>query len=335
MFFYKGSKIFFILFLIMRFLIIQPSWDHSEILCSLLYFIKKGNHKVKIIYDWTHPEGNYLDYFCSLNGFGDDVKINYKSPKHHIKDFQNSHKIIFVDEIHLKKFFNKNIFNKFKNKIYTFNHLTKDVPYDIKVICLGIIPYNRCINANKFLIGPIFDPGNDKIKKNMNNKKKYLIVGNPNYRKLIFLEKLPSEIIDNIEINFVVRKPLDKKLHKNINILTNVSTDKLIELIIQTDYVITLFKNDSVYHKDRISGIVPLAFSFGKPLIMDRKYSGFNKLYRFNKITYKNSFTYFKNVLLESMNLSNFDYINCVEDTIQYRDIQITEQYLNFNLVFN
>ena len=64
----------------MKFLIVQPCWDHTEILGALLYYIKENNHELKILYDWSHPEGNYLDYYCELFGFGDDVKYNYKSP---------------------------------------------------------------------------------------------------------------------------------------------------------------------------------------------------------------------------------------------------------------
>ena len=315
----------------MRFVLIQPSWDHSEILSSILYFIKKGNHKVKIIYDWSHPEGNYLDYFCDLIGFGDNVKINYKSPKHHIRDFTNAHKIIFVDEIHLKKFLSKNIFINMLPKMYTFNHVTKNIPWDINVLSLGNIPFNRCLNTNKFLVNNLYNPNiNTEIK--LNDKKKYLIVGNPKHRELSFLERLDDKL--DIEINFVVRSPLE--INKPfLKIHTNLSTEKLIKLIEEVDFVITLCKKDSVYHKDRISGIVPFAISFGKPLIMDKQYQKLTGCICNEKLVYDNKFTDFRRKINYSCNMKNIEYKNNVKKIIKYRDIKITEQYLNFNLLFN
>ena len=316
----------------MRFVIIQPSWDHSEILSSLLYFIKKSGNQVKIIYDWSHPEGNYLDYFCDLIGFDDSVKINYKSPKHHIRDFIKAHKIIFVDEIHLKKFLNKQVFRNMLPKMYTFNHLTKKIEYDIKVLSLGKIPFNRCLNSNKYLVNNLYNPNIENNYKIENRNKKYLIVGNPKYRELSYLERLDDNL--DIEINFVVRRPLEinkpfLKIHQDL------STEKLIELIEETDFIITLFKNDSVYHKDRISGIVPFAISFGKPLIMDNEYQQLTGCLGDNNLVYKNSFTDFRRKLKYSMEMKNNEYSKMVKNMIDNRNIKIVEQYLNFNLIFN
>ncbi|ADO67286.1 hypothetical protein crov253 [Cafeteria roenbergensis virus] len=313
----------------MRFVIVQPSWDHSEILTSLLYFIKNNNHQVKIIYDWSHPEGNYLDYLCNLNGFDDSIKINYKSPKFHVKNLQNAHKIIFVDEIHLKKFLSKQTFRNMIHKMYTFNHITKKINWDIKVLNLGLIPFNRCINTNKFLVNNLYNPQID-IKYKLNPIKKYLIVGNPSYRELSFLEKLNDNL--NIEINFVVRKPLEinkpfLKIHQNL------STTKLIEMIRDTDFILTLFKTNSVYHKDRISGIIPFAISFGKPIITDKTYNDLTK--SSNNLIYTNTFDNFKNIIDTTINMSNNTYSNLVKNIIKYRDNKIIEQYLNFNLIFN
>jgi hypothetical protein len=320
----------------MRFLIVQPCWDHSEILASLLYFIKQSNHQVKIIYDWSHPEGNYLDYYIELFGFEENVKINYRSPKYHIQDVVKANKVIFVDEIHLKKFLSKGVYLEMIHKYYTINHLTKMIPYEIKVLSLGIVPFNRCINQNKTLINSFYNPKDENIKKNLNSGKiKYLIVGTPKFRRINFLEKLSEEVDNlNIEINYVVRQELDVKFKKYVNILTNVSTNNLIELIKDCDYIITLFNKNSVYHQDRISGIIPFAISFGKPVIMDIEFSELIKIPTDKRLIYNNSFLNFKKKIIESQNIDENDYTKMVEEIIKYRDIKITEQYLNFHLLF-
>jgi len=316
----------------MRFVIIQPSWDHSEILSSLLFFIKKANYQVKIIYDWSHPEGNYLDYLCELLGFGDNIKINYKSPKHHIRDLETAHKIIFVDEIHLKKFFSKGVFIKMINKCYTFNHLTKKILYDIKVLSLGVIPYTRCINEKKYLVNSYYNPKNSiKI---LNNKIiKFLIVGNPKERNLKWLEHLPQR--DNYLIYFIHRKDIEIN-HPNVIVKKNLATNELINLIDKIDYIITLFKENSCYYKDRISGILPYAISFGKPIIMDTKFNEINKFYFIeNKLVYENNLINFLKIFEQILELDNNKYQNYCEKILKYRDSKISEQYLNFHLIFN
>lgn len=314
----------------MRFLIVQPCWDHSEILASLLYFIKKNGHQVKIIYDWSHPEGNYLDYYCNLFGFDDNVKYNYKSPKFHIKAFTNAHKIIFVDEIHLRKFMSKTVYKNLINKCYTFNHISKNIPYNIKIFSLGTIPFNYCINTSKYLVNSFYNP-KIEIKTKLENKKKYLIVGNPKYREVSFLEKLEDNL--DIEINFVVRKPLEIT-KPFIKVHLDLSTDKLLELIKETDFIITLFKKDCVYYKDRISGIVPFAISFGKPLIMDKKYQQLTEYKSDDELIYDNNFTNFEMIIKNSIKMKSDKYKNIVEKIIDYRDKQIMEQYLNWHLIF-
>lgn len=314
----------------MKFLIIQPSWDHSEVLASLLYYIKKSNNTVKIIYDWSKPQGNYLDYYCNLIGFTDDVKINYKSPKHHIKEFSKANKIIFVDEIHLKKFLQKQVFFDMIHKIYTFNHLTQKINWNVKSFSLGKLPFDRCINKDKFLINSYFCP--KRINKKLNNIKKYIIVGNPEYRHIDYLNKLGK--INGIEIVFVVRNDCNIT-NKNITILKNLSTINLLQHLYESDFVVTLFKNDTVYHNDRISGIIPFAISFCKPIITDEKYYLVSGMDLNDVILYKNTYINFKKVILNTKNINNEDYQNMVDNIIKYRNTNIMSQYLNFNNIFN
>jgi hypothetical protein len=315
----------------MRFLIIQPSWDHSEILASLLYFIKQANLQVKIIYDWSHPEGNYLDYYCELFGFEDKVKINFKTPKHHIEDVVNAHKVIFVDEVHLRKFLSKNVFLQMMNKFYTFNHVSKKLLYDIKTLHLGLVPYNFCQNTKKTLVNSFYNPNNQF--KNLDNKLiKFLIVGNPNERNIEWLNYLPKR--DNYIIYFVHRK-VSEINHPNIIVKENLPTNDLIKLINETDYLITLFKEKSCYHRDRISGIVPFGISFGKPILMDQEYNELNQFTFIDKeLIYQNNLTNFIKIFENILEIKAEKYKNFSENIIKYRDVKITEQYLNFHLLF-
>lgn len=319
----------------MKLLLIQPSWDHSEIVGSIFNYCKKSENELTIIYNWGKPEGNYMDYYINL--FNLEVrKINYRSPKYHIKEFKKADFVIFIDEVHLKKFLSKRVYQEMINKYFTFNHVSKTIPYNIKVLTLGLVPYQRCVNEKKFLINSYFNPKDENLKIKLNSgKKKYLIVGTPKYRRIPFLEKLSNEVDNlNIEINYVLRENLEIKFNRYVNILTNVSTENLIELIKESDYIITLFEKNSVYHNNRISGIIPFAISFGKPIIMDREFSEKTKIFDDKRLVYYNSYLNFKKKIIESVNLTDLEYEKMVNETMKYRDLKITEQYLNFHLLF-
>lgn len=315
----------------MRFVIVQPSWDHTEILGSFFYYIKQSNNQVNIIYNWDRPEGNYINYFCDLFNIYDNVRfINYKSPKKHISDLTKAHKIIFIDEIHLQKFMSKNIFRSFSHKIFVFNHLTKKIPYDITSLSLGPIPFNRCINEKKYLVNNYFNP-NVEIKKTMNKTKKFLIVGNPNFRELSLLDSITDL---NIQIYLVART--DVKINNSkIKIFESISTKDLMLILENIDFVITLFKKDSVYHNDRISGIIPYAISFGKPLIMDEDFYNLTNTISNEKFIYKNNLLSFRKTINETIEISDNYYEKIVNKIIKYRDTKIIEQYLNLHLIFN
>lgn len=316
----------------MKFLIIQPCWDHSEVLAGLLYYIKKNNHQLKIIYDWSHPEGNYLDYYCELMGFGDDIKFNYKSPKFHVKEFQRSDKIIFVDEIHLRKFMNKTVYKEMEKKILTFNHITKKIPYkEIKVLTLGNVPFKFCSHDSKYLTNCFYNPGKITINKKLFDKKKFLVVGKPSERQLDYLEKLIN--INNWEIILVVRGEYNNT-HKNVTIMRDLSTKDLIELFKKVHFVLTLFKKNSIYHRDRISGITTFAISFGIPMIMDNDFAVKSGLKYFRDLTYKNNYEDFLNKFNNALKLDYNEYMKLHSEILEFRNHKITEQYLNFDLIF-
>lgn len=321
----------------MKFLIVQPCWDHTEILGALLYYIKEKNHELKILYDWSHPEGNYLDYYCELFGFGDDVKFNYKSPKFHVKDFQKADRIIFVDEIHLRKFMSKGVYREMEKKLSTFNHITKRVMYnEMKILTLGVVPFRRCRNETKYLTNSYYNPGNvEKIVEDINEDnfkiKKFLVIGNPSQRRIDFLENLVK--YNNWEIYVIVRGDYNKT-HKNVILLKDLGTKDLIELLKKVHYVITLFNKNSYYHNDRISGIVPFAISFGIPLLTDDDYVKKSEIKHFREFVYINEFSDFKSKFENCLKITFSDYKKKREEILEYRNHCIIEQYLNYGLIF-
>lgn len=310
-----------------RLLIIQPCWDHSEVLGGVLHYCKNQNIMVKIIYNWDREEGNYIDYYLELYKMDDLVrKINYKSPKHHLKELRWANKILFVDSIHLVKFLSKNEIKKCMNKIITINHIEKRVKYDIKVILLGIKPYERCINERKYLISSYYNP---KVGLSvLNERKRYLIVGNPEERNIEWLESLEGDY----ELDYVHRNELEI-VNKRVRVHKKIDTKSLIGLIKGCDFIITLFKSDSVYMRDRICGIIAFSVSFGKPLIMDKDYSNIVDIE--SDLVYENNIEDFKSVFNRSLEYENNAYLKLSKRIMEYRNIKIQEQYLNLNLVFD
>jgi len=124
-------------------------------------------------------------------------------------------------------------------------------------------------------------------------------------------------------VNYYPIKQLEnyKKICK---VYVDLKASKMMNLLEKSDYVLTLAKKNSSYHKKQLTGIIPLAISMGVPLVIDKDLA---KIYGFNN---KNSIIYnFNNFIETILSLPNID----LED---YQKIQNELfKYRNKNILLN
>ena len=101
-----------------------------------------------------------------------------------------------------------------------------------------------------------------------------------------------------------------------------MSARKMMKLISEADYVLTLVKKNSSYHRNQLSGIIPLAVSIGTPLIIDRDLAEIYGLSESNSLIYDFSGpNTIKNTVLNTRKSQSKDQRS--KSLIRYRDKMI------------
>ena len=105
-------------------------------------------------------------------------------------------------------------------------------------------------------------------------------------------------------------------------VYVDMSARKVMKLISEADYVLTLVKKNSSYHRNQLSGIIPLAVSIGTPLIIDRDLAEIYGLSESNSLIYDFSGpNTIKNTVLNTRKSQSKDQRS--KSLIRYRDKMI------------
>ena len=105
-------------------------------------------------------------------------------------------------------------------------------------------------------------------------------------------------------------------------VYVDMSARKMMKLISEADYVLTLVKKNSSYHRNQLSGIIPLAVSIGTPLIIDRDLAEIYGLSESNSLIYDFSGpNTIKNTVLNTRKSQSKDQRS--KSLIRYRDKMI------------
>ena len=96
-------------------------------------------------------------------------------------------------------------------------------------------------------------------------------------------EKLP------IKVNVVNYYPIEEldEYTPICKVYVDMSARKMMKLISEADYVLTLAKKNSSYHRNQLSGIIPLAVSIGTPLMIDKDLAEIYGLSESNSLIYE------------------------------------------------
>jgi hypothetical protein len=133
-------------------------------------------------------------------------------------------------------------------------------------------------------------------------------------------ENLPIKV--NV-VNYYPIEELDK--YKSIcTVYVDISARKMMKSISEADYVLTLVKKNSSYHRNQLSGIIPLAVSIGTPLIIDRDLAEIYGLSESNSLIYDFSGpNTIKNTVLNILEQRNGKKDSKIESLFRYRDKMI------------
>ncbi len=264
---------------------------HTEILATFIEpFLDDINNEF-IVY-------NGLDKSEWVNYYQKYYKFNLKSHLDIIQDLDNLDKIIIGTSTNTEFFLqkiSKEKYESIKNKIFYVTHLKEDLNIfdNDKTIVLSplnknnnnnyILPINNCYtNTNykkeKLIFGIIgrFKHENrdaDEIINLINNNK------NKDFQIYIFsrhLKFVPNKLID-----------IQKKYPDKLQIFLKKNTEFLVNKFNQIKYLIPIANKDSIYYKDRLTGIIPLSYNFNIPLIIESKLA---EIYNINScIKYENT----------------------------------------------
>ena len=134
-----------------------------------------------------------------------------------------------------------------------------------------------------------------------------------------FLEK---NEITNFTFHITNYYPIEEleKFSSICKVYVDATAKKMMKLLSDANYVMTLAKKNSSYHKKQLSGIIPLAVSTGTPLIVDKDLA---TIYGFSK---KNSVIYpftgmntIKDVVLSLQEISQKRYSSLRKNLIEMR----------------
>ena len=190
--------------------------------------------------------------------------------------------------------------------VFSISPFCKKLPYFLTVYKPCKSPHNR--KSNKFFT--------------------LLFCGytNPDNKDLKSLVRLLEHIKQNdlpITVNIVNYYPIEElEEYQNESICkvhVDLSAKKMMKLVSDADYVLTLAKKNSSYHKYQLTGVIPLAVSLGTPLIIDKDLADIYGFSQQNCVIYESR--YFKKAVLEEFEkFEKFEIQPRASEMIKYRD---------------
>jgi hypothetical protein len=290
----------------MKICLIQLAEKHTEIAG---YFMQKfKNHELFVLHP-KHKKSKYncFDYYSKVL----NKKITYIRGLHE----PSYDKIILLssDELFLFQFKNK-------KKIILIAHVPNMIKPHYTNICLTPL----ITGINNYL--PIYKTSNTKERENI-----FSVIGlvyheqkNVNDLKYIINESKKYNYRINIytrkyDINQGLLKELDQ--HENVTLRIDIPSENLINEVRRTKFICVLDKPGTWYHKDRLTGSIPLGLNNNIPLIISAK---LNDIYGLTgMIVYNNSVT---EVFDKIMKYTDVHYDNILANVNKCRDGLLTKK---------
>jgi hypothetical protein len=287
---------------------------HTEILGTFiepfLNEIKKG--KINFTVYNSSDKSEWVNYYKTQYNF------TLKTNEEIIKDIDKLDKIIIGTSINVKflELLDEKKKNLIQDKIYYICHLQEDLskteesktivltPLNKKKLNQYVLPINNCynlaLNKKKLIIGLIgrFKDDNRDINDLIN-----LIKINSKYDFCVYifsrhLKFIPKQILE-----------LQKEYPQHLQILLKKNTEYLIKMFKDIKFICPLSNKNSIYYKDRLTGLIPISYNFNIPCLIE---NDLGEIYNINNcIRYKISLC---EIFDKIFNISDKEYANLIEN---------------------
>ena len=147
-----------------------------------------------------------------------------------------------------------------------------------------------------------------------------------------FLENIPKKVVVHVVNYYKLESKYNKFIKSGIvKSYTDLDAQKMLELLGKCHFVLTIVRKNSSYHKEQLTGIIPLAISYGVPMIMDKKLSN---IYGLSDISITYTFYDEVNSILRGVKkaikfLEKEDYSKLQNKLVKFRDNVIDKQRKN------
>lgn len=304
---------------------------HTEIFGMFLYNLKDSNFT---LYN-DKDKSDYVSYFKKFTNY------ETKPTDKFLEEYKSFDLIIIGTSSDTKKI--KHILNEYeiKNKTYLIVHLKEELDsldYNDNIIALTPLNINLKYKRSKYIL-PIHNYYTETITK----KENILSIvgrfknGNRDINGLVSLIKNHNDKNFRVHLfsrhqKFVPKEifELNKEYPNKIKIFLGLDGKELEKRLVKSKYLLPLAKIDDIYHQDRMSGSIPLAFNYNVPLIIDKK---LNDIYDFTStITYENKLE----ELIDIINDDNeIKYQKILFDFIEEKNQILSDNKNKFSICFS
>lgn len=265
---------------IKRIAMIQITKKHTEIMGCFLELFQ--NYQIDIYYN-QEDETNYLSYYKDLFEFRViTLEELYKNI--------SLYKLIIMNTAREISLLPKKIINLYQKKIAIVCHNHTESYPGYRTISL-----NPMLSADYYLL-PIYQKNNE-----INSRKDNVltIIGlskNHSYRTKDVGDLFNLlETKKNFKLNIITRKNIileaRLKRYPNVTLYQDLNTIELIRLVKESKFILPLAKTSgySPYHRNTLTGSIPLAINNNIPMIIDEKLNQYYGLE--GNVTYEKSIT--------------------------------------------
>lgn len=308
----------------MKIAIIQLADMHSEILgCFLQLILETVNpKKLKILFfipNYQDVRSFFYYYLSKLDPFDFEIK--------HQKDIYDHtiDKYLWLTAREMKHFTSKYI----EDRSIVVAHYPPDIYPNIKTIVLTPLLSNEThlqVNSDiHYILPTMIEEDYRNITKEKGKVVISLIgVSNYNYsqKEIWWLNYFQNMGCTTVNI-FTMPGPSFETFGR-FNYYVNLETKQMISKINESHLIITLFKDDSWYHQDRMSGSIPLSYNCVVPLLTD---SRTKETYNIQNCFVANNRDDFINEILKVRDMNYEEYKN-VCDKLYEESVSIKDENL-------
>lgn len=204
-------------------------------------------------------------------------------------------------------------------RIIALTPLIKHVPYFLNIFKAPINHKKDKCTMRLFVAG-LTNPDNKDLK------------GLYNLLENIYKHKYKNKIIVHLINYYTLEKKYNKFIESGIlDLHIDLTADKMLKLLSKSHFVLTIAQKNSSYHKEQLSGMIPLAISYGVPFITDKRLANIYNLIDKSVIyTFRDESNAISRGVHKAIKIFNTDeYYILQTKLINFRDQTIIQQRKN------